>query len=724
VEPDACEAPVREFVSRSRDRHPGLPVIALTRDHEAARRAVEAGATETFVRSSGADAALLARRLDSVFGTRTVTATPARPETAMDVTGVVAVTGRGTAGGGDDGDARDQQVDGDGNVAAQDRGATGLDRNTRIATLLEAAPYPFAHVRFEGDEPVVWRANDAFEETFGRRAAARGATLATAVRPSDEGDRWMRADGAVDREVTCETGGGEHRTFRLRTAVRHGPEGAEGVAAFVDRTACRRRTEQLEQLRRNVTDVVWMSDPDAESDSPRFVSDAFEDIWGRPPSVLDGPPASFVDAIHPGDRDRVREVLDGGAGTEYEVTYRVVRPDGSVRWVRDRASAVTRDGDPVQTVGVARDITELKRREQELGTFRNAVEHAAHAISWTDPHGVIEYVNRAFERQTGYGADEAVGRSASFLWAGVHEDDLYERIWEAVVDGETWEGEVVRRTKDGERYIADQTVSGVREDGELSRVVTVATDVTDRRRREQQLSVLQRVLRHDLRNNLNEILLAAETIERTGTDADPQVTAIKETVEETLSLTRNIKRMQELFEHEDAEVKQVVDLAATAAEQVSTLRAERPGASVSADLPATAPVVANGLVHRAVRNVLRNAVEHNDADTPEVTVSMTHRPETGETALRIVDNGPGIPDSAVSVLETEEEPLHHLDGFGLWLVQWVVSLSGGDVEFETGVATDADAADHGTAVTMVLPAREPPRDSLSTAGDETTEEVG
>ena len=603
-------------------------------------------------------------------------------------------------------------------ISGRVRRRAALERERdRLAAAFDAAPYPFARVRFEGDEPVLERVNETFAGTFGcDRSAAAGDALSRHVQPPDGDARgWTLDSGDIEREVVRRTADGECRAFRLRTAVlgRGDDETTEGLVAYVDVTERRRQAEQLEQLRHNITDVVWMTDPRKET--MEFVSEAYERIWGRTTESLYAGPRSFVDAIHPDDRERVEAALEEqrerpGA---YDETYRVVQPDGEVRWVRDRSSGVYRDGELVRLIGIARDITALREREQELRAFRSAVEHAAHAITWLTPDGEIEYVNPAFEAQTGYDAAEAVGERIDVLRAGVHDEEEYERMWETLARGDIWEREAVRRRKGGERYIANRTVSPVIEDGELRRVVAVAADVTDRRRREQQLSVLQRVLRHDLRNSLNEILLAAESIERTDGATADRAGAIRQTVEETLSLVRDVKRMQELFEREGAEVKRMVDVTEIVAEQVATLRTERPAVTVETTLPEPVSVVGNGLLGRAVRNVLQNAVEHNDSATPALEVAVSERPATDEVAVRIVDNGPGIPDRTVSVLEAgAEEPLSHLDGFGLWLVQWVVSLSGGTVEFETGVASadgaTASEADRGTAVTLLLPAGEPP----------------
>ncbi|MFB6098069.1 MAG: PAS domain-containing sensor histidine kinase [Salinibacter sp.] len=137
----------------------------------------------------------------------------------------------------------------------------------------------------------------------------------------------------------------------------------------------RRQGRRLEQIRENVSDVVWMSP--ADKSEIEFVSEAYEDIWGRPTQQLKENPESVVEAIHSDDRERVRSALKVQKETPeaYEETYRVVRPDGEIRWVRDRSTGVyDEDGQLERIIGVATDITERKRREHALKERQENVE--------------------------------------------------------------------------------------------------------------------------------------------------------------------------------------------------------------------------------------------------------------------------------------------------------------------------------------------------------------
>jgi PAS domain S-box-containing protein len=131
---------------------------------------------------------------------------------------------------------------------------------------------------------------------------------------------------------------------------------------------------------------------------------------------------------------------------------------------------------------------EMNDRSMDLRVFREAVESTGHAIYWTDTTGRIEYVNPAFEEQTGYAAEEAIGSNAHILQSGVHDTQFYDRLWETILNGDVWEGQIINERKNGERYVVKQTISPVTGDsGEIVRFVAVNEDITDLRESQESL---------------------------------------------------------------------------------------------------------------------------------------------------------------------------------------------------------------------------------------------
>lgn len=183
-----------------------------------------------------------------------------------------------------------------------------------------------------------------------------------------------------------------------------------------------------------------------------------------------------LQALRSGERD-VGELL-----AEFETEA------GETRVVEFRGTPLSSDGEFRGIAGLARDVTERKERERELARFKRAVEASGHPIYMTDTDGRITYVNPAFEELTGYTATEARGRTPRILQSGSHDDAYYKDLWETVLAGEVWEGEITDRRKSGEVYHAEQTIAPVTdENDELDRFVAVQRDITERKERERKL---------------------------------------------------------------------------------------------------------------------------------------------------------------------------------------------------------------------------------------------
>jgi PAS domain S-box-containing protein len=133
--------------------------------------------------------------------------------------------------------------------------------------------------------------------------------------------------------------------------------------------------ERFRQLAENINEVFWMTD--IAKREMVYISPAYETIWGRSRESLHAAPQSWLEAIHPDDRERVRlAAFTTQAAGEYDEQYRIVRPTGEVRWIRDRAYPVhDESGQIYRIVGIAEDITERKRLEKEILDISDRERH-------------------------------------------------------------------------------------------------------------------------------------------------------------------------------------------------------------------------------------------------------------------------------------------------------------------------------------------------------------
>lgn len=153
-----------------------------------------------------------------------------------------------------------------------------------------------------------------------------------------------------------------------------------GIGIIVVETTERSRAEQalrdseekFRQLAENIQDVFWLTD--AHISQVLYISPAYEQIWGRSCESLRCDPSLFLSTIHPDDRQQMMSAL-GQPSLPFEVEYRIIQPDGTVRWIRDRGFPVfDASGTLVRRAGLARDITERKQIEAQL--IHNALHDA------------------------------------------------------------------------------------------------------------------------------------------------------------------------------------------------------------------------------------------------------------------------------------------------------------------------------------------------------------
>ena len=464
-------------------------------------------------------------------------------------------------------------------------------------------------------------------------------------------------------------------------------------------------SEQYEAIFENAQDAIFLIDVDTSESDPVFRFERLnsshestsglitENIWGKTP----------------------REALGDETGAEVEANYRrcvdarepityeeeLPMPERRIIWQTKLAPIIV-DDEITRIVGIARDITDRKEREDELLRFHQAADAAGHAVYFTDRDGTIEYVNPAFESITGYSADEAVGSRPRILQSGEMPDDFYEDLWSTLLNGNVWEGEVIDQRKNGEQYTARQTIAPIKADDEVDGFVAVQTDISDRKALEAdlktsltQLKIMDRVLRHNLRNDMNVIKGYAETIQAT---SKGDVTEMAEIIiEESEQLLTTVDKEREITDVlVDEQSPEPVDLGAVTDATVAATREQYPEAHITVEGAADWQVRAIESIDRALTELLTNAVNHSDQTEPSIEVTVEDRDDA--VAVRIADDGPGIPEMERKIIteDVEIDSLYHSTGLGLWLVKMIVQESGGSLAFD-------ENEPRGSIVSITLP---------------------
>ena len=285
----------------------------------------------------------------------------------------------------------------------------------------------------------------------------------------------------------------------------------------------RESEERFRQIAENIEEVFWIADPG--SNRMLYVSPAYARIWGLPNRDLYESNAPWLESIHPDDREKAgRCVLTARSKTGHDETYRIVRPDGAVRWIRERGIPVSNaQGEVYRFVGTAEDITTRRHHLARISEQASLLDAAHEAISVRDLDGRITYWNKGAERTFGWLADEVMGRKISDVFQ-YSADRLQPANEKVLVEG-TWEGEVESRRKDGQRIDLLVRWTLVRdEDGKPKAILAINTDITEKKDLEAQFLRAQRLesvgtlaggIAHDLNNLLAPIMMGIELLKIT-----------------------------------------------------------------------------------------------------------------------------------------------------------------------------------------------------------------
>ena len=169
-----------------------------------------------------------------------------------------------------------------------------------------------------------------------------------------------------------------------------------------------------------------------------------------------------------------------------------LRCDGTRFEAEASLGMVTYEGQSALALSL-RDISWRLEAEAKLRKLSRALEQSAHGVVITDRTGTIEYVNPAFTKMTGYTAEEAIGQNPRILKSGKHPPEFYANLWETIRRGETWQGELINRRKDGSFYWEAQTIAPIfDEEGNLTHYVAIKQDITQRKEAEEEIRKLQR----------------------------------------------------------------------------------------------------------------------------------------------------------------------------------------------------------------------------------------
>lgn len=460
------------------------------------------------------------------------------------------------------------------------------------------------------------------------------------------------------------------------------------------------RSASLGVLLDHAQDKIALLDDDGRF---TYVNDAAERILGYAPDDLVG--TNTFDYLHPDDVDAVRErfteTINREGYTAGSVNYRFRAADDSWVWLESQMSNVTDDRLDGYVVS-SRDVTDRERTKQECRTLSTRLRELSATTSdvlwlFSGDWSELLFVNPAYESVFGQPTEAIEADPEAFL-AAIHPDDrpAVTEAMDCLVDGQSVEMEYrVDAATEYQHWVWVQA-EPIIEAGDVVRIAGFARDITDRRRRERQLAVMDTLLRHNVRNDMGVIIGNAELIEETAPEAADRAAVIRRTGENLLSSAEKQRGIIEALT--DGKSSGPLDLTAVVGAGVETVRDRYPDAELTLSTPETAPTCGINALEAAVVELIENAVTHNTDDCPTVDVTVA---VDDVVTLTVEDNGVAIPTMEASVLtgDHEMDALYHSSGLGFWLIYWVIELSEGSIAVEA-------REDGGNRIRVTLPKRD------------------
>jgi PAS domain S-box-containing protein len=441
--------------------------------------------------------------------------------------------------------------------------------------------------------------------------------------------------------------------------------------------------------------------------------------------------------LHPDDRDEAMRAVRLLATQDVLVhEYRFLRHDGTIVWVRDQVTATARDhGRPVQAAGSWNDVTEQREADRQWraseATARlkaAALEAAANAILITDRNGRIEWVNAAFSGLTGFDAADAIGRNPrDLVHSGVQDVAFYEHMWDTIVAGGVWEGELTNRRKDGTTYREAQTITPVRDAfGTITHFIGVKRDLTKERALQAQFLEAQKMevvgrlaggIAHDF-NNLLTIINGECELALDEVDAGDPHRVVYQRVRDAGERATRLTRQLLSFSRRHHVAPTVFPVAAQVAQFAPMLRRLMgEDISLTVTVPAAGAIDLVSMDKAHFEQILLNLVVNARDAMPTggaITIGTDAPPTSDVVTLVVSDTGAGIPPEVLPRLFEAfftTKPSGKGTGLGLATVQSIVTEAGGTVtvESEVGVGTtftislprSSDAASAADAATLV-----------------------
>ncbi len=460
------------------------------------------------------------------------------------------------------------------------------------------------------------------------------------------------------------------------------------------------------ELVEHINDAIFSTDI---HEKITYISPTAEPLTGyKPEDMIGHSVEEFIDPIFlPKLRERY-------ARTDQErlepVEYRVKTKSGVFLWVRSSSRLILEGGKPVGMRGVLTDITAQKRAQETVTMLSHTIKSIAECVCITDHKNVILFVNQAFLATYGYNEEELIGKTIDIVNPA---SSTVLKVLDETLQG-SWQGELVNRKKDGTEFPIHLSTSVVRdEEGDAIALVGVTTDISERKKIEQELKLQRQHLQenyeqlkqleiardtlfhmivHDMRSRLTVLMMGLELLEKTELKnikhANRQV--LVRALNTTTTLSQMVNSLLDISKMESGEMKLKLtrcNLVALAQKLVSVYELQRENRRFIIDAPLEPVEIFcdADLILRVIQNLFSNALKFT-LDNGTITIRVQSLEDGAR--LSVEDTGTGIPSHHLPKIFDkfyQAEARESSTGLGLTFCKLAVELHGGRVGVESEI---------------------------------------
>jgi PAS domain S-box-containing protein len=474
-----------------------------------------------------------------------------------------------------------------------------------------------------------------------------------------------------------------------------------------------RQREQVATMLDTLSDGVYATDLEGRI---TFLNRVAEDILGWQAQKLIGREAHLSvhhtrpdGATYPREQCPLIEVLREGVSLEGEEHF--VSHSGHFIPVSYRSKPLLRDGKVVGALVSFRDTSAQMASQARIRLQQAALDTAINMIVITDRNGHVEYVNPAFCKITGYTAEDVLGKKTSVLRSNVHDAEFYRALWDTLLAGKPWEGELTNRRKDGSLYQEQMSITPIVENGEAVHFIAIKRDISEETRQRKAVEeALRRThdqalenarlkseflsnMSHEIRTPMNGIIGMTDLLLDTPLNPEQRefTGVVRDSAQSLLTIINDIldfskieagKLEIEVTEYSPIRVVEgVIDLMAG--------RARGKGLSLMCLIDPDLPIWLRGdptRLRQVLLNLVGNAVKFTERGEIQVSVRSDQNGVLHKVRFEIRDTGIGLSAAAqgrlfqsFSQADSSTTRKYGGTGLGLAICKQLVELMGGEI---------------------------------------------